>query len=125
MTTSFSIDGLEEGATYYFAVTAYDVFFRASDFSNEVSATVPYRPPSVDFSASATRGIAPLSINCAATVQGTVTSYLWTFGDGGSSGSAGPAHVYATPGTYDVSLVGTGPGGAATMTKPAYVTVLR
>jgi PKD repeat protein len=122
--TSHAIDDLEEGGTYYFAVTAYDVFYRESDYSNEVRATIPYRAPSVDFVASATTGVAPLALNFAATVQGTATSYLWTFGDGASSASAAPAHVYRTPGVYDVGVTVAGPGGTAARTKPGYVTVL-
>jgi hypothetical protein len=37
--TSCTISGLEEGVTYYFAVTAYSSFSE-SDFSNEISTTV-------------------------------------------------------------------------------------
>jgi PKD repeat protein len=121
--TSYAIDDLEDGGTYFFAVTAYDVFYRESDYSNEVRATIPYRAPSVDFVASATSGIAPLALNFAATVQGTATSYLWTFGDGASSVSAAPAHVYRMPGVYDVGVTVAGPGGTAARTKPGYVTV--
>jgi hypothetical protein len=36
--TTFTLSGLEEGHTYYFAVTAYDTEDFESDFSNEVSA---------------------------------------------------------------------------------------
>ncbi len=32
------------------------------------------------------------------------TSYIWDFGDGTTSTSANPAHVYTTPGTYTVKL---------------------
>jgi PKD domain/Subtilase family len=34
---------------------------------------------------------------------GSIVSYSWTWGDGGSGSS--PAHTFATPGTYDVTLV--------------------
>jgi hypothetical protein len=37
---SAALDGLEEGKTYYFAVTAYDLEGFESDFSNEVSMTI-------------------------------------------------------------------------------------
>ena len=36
-TTTYLLDGLLEGVTYYIAVTAYDVYGNESDFSNEVS----------------------------------------------------------------------------------------
>lgn len=35
---------------------------------------------------------------------GTVT-FLWNFGDGGSSGETNPSHLYESPGVYKVSLV--------------------
>jgi len=37
------INNLQEGVTYYFAVTAYDVEGEESDFSGEISYTVPLR----------------------------------------------------------------------------------
>ncbi len=35
---------------------------------------------------------------------GTVTGYLWDFGDGGTSTSQNPSHFYAAPGQYSVKL---------------------
>jgi len=40
-TTNATISGLTEGATYFFAATAYDSSDLESDFSNEISYTVP------------------------------------------------------------------------------------
>jgi PKD repeat protein len=115
---------LEEGGRYYFAVTAYDVFFRESDFSNEVGATIPYSAPVADFQASTTSGTAPLALNFTATVQGAATGFLWDFGDGSTSGSPNPTHVYERSGIYTVSLTVVGPGGTATATQAGYVRVL-
>ena len=39
--TNATISGLVEGATYYFAATAYSILGLESDFSNEASYTVP------------------------------------------------------------------------------------
>jgi len=122
--TNWEVAELEEGARYYFAVTAYDAFFRESEFSNEVGATIPYSAPVADFQASTTSGTAPLALNFTATVQGAATGFLWDFGDGSTSGSRNPAHVYETPGTYTVSLTVTGPGGSATATRAGYVRVV-
>src|SRR3972149_389765 len=43
--TSFTVPGLLAGETYYFAVTAYDIFANESGFSSQVSTTIPVVPP--------------------------------------------------------------------------------
>ncbi|HUB61036.1 MAG TPA: PKD domain-containing protein [Puia sp.] len=43
--------------------------------------------------------------------QGTITSYVWNFGDGSSGSGATPDHVYTQPGYYTVSLTVTNSGG--------------
>jgi len=42
---------------------------------------------------------------------GSITSYFWTFGDGGSASGATPTHAYASAGYYTATLTVTGPGG--------------
>jgi len=39
------------------------------------------------------------------TIDGTVYSYQWDFGDGTSSSLSSPSHKYAAPGTYTVELI--------------------
>jgi uncharacterized repeat protein (TIGR01451 family) len=55
---------------------------------------------------------------------GSITSWLWNFGDGNTSSNQSPAHTYTTPGNYSVVLTVTGSGGSDTMTKTNYITVL-
>jgi len=43
--TSFTVPGLLAGETYYFTVTAYDIFANESGFSSQVSTTTPVAPP--------------------------------------------------------------------------------
>ncbi len=50
------------------------------------------------------------------TSTGTVTSYLWTFGDGNVSTEANPVHAYTTPGYYTVTLETTNECGSTTET---------
>jgi len=43
--TTHTLSGLTDGQTYYFAVTAYDTSGNESNFSNEVSITLPGTGP--------------------------------------------------------------------------------
>jgi PKD repeat protein len=121
--TSFTNSDLVEGATYHFAVRADDGVHFPSDISNDVSATVPYRPPVADFSASTTLGTAPLAMNFVSTSTGSIDTYTWSFGDGTTSGSKNPAHVYSVAGDYTVSLTVIGPGGRSSQMRGHYITV--
>lgn len=47
----------------------------------------------------------------ASTDGGTVTLYAWSFGDGGVSSGAQTTHLYASPGTFTVSLTVTDAAG--------------
>jgi PKD repeat protein len=122
-TTSYTESNLAEGATYHFAATAYDATGTQSGFSNDVGVTVPYSAPVAQFSASATSGTAPLALNFLNTSTGTISTYAWVFGDGTTSSSQNPSHVYASAGVYTVSLTVTGPGGSNTKTNSNYITV--
>jgi PKD repeat protein len=44
--------------------------------------------------------------------NGTITSYAWDFGDGGTGTGITPSHTYSTAGTYTVSLTVTDNNGA-------------
>ena len=79
--------------------------------------------PTADFSGSPTSGTAPLTVNFTDQSTGTVTAWFWSFGDGVTSFAQHPAHTYTAPGTYDVSLTASGPGGLDVETKVGYVTV--
>jgi PKD repeat protein len=45
------------------------------------------------------------------------TTYLWDFGDGSYSTAENPTYTYFTPGTFNVQLTVTGPGGISTYAK--------
>ncbi|HEX7815186.1 protease pro-enzyme activation domain-containing protein [Dyella sp.] len=60
--------------------------------------------------------------NTSTDTGGTISSYAWTFGDGGTSTSASPSHTYSAAGTYTVTLKVTDSTGA-TNTKTGSVTV--
>src|SRR5689334_18626256 len=84
-TTAGTLPGLTDGATYHFAVRAYDAARQESAFSNDIAVTVPgtmSSVPSASFNATPVAGIAPLNVNFSSTSTGQITGYVWDFGDG-------------------------------------------
>ena len=79
-------------------------------------------PPVADFSAAPVSGSAPLSVSFTDLSTGA-TGWSWTFGDGGSSTSQNPTHVYTSAGTYSVTLQVTNPVGNSTKTRTDLVSV--
>jgi PKD repeat protein len=79
-------------------------------------------PPTPDFTSN-------YSSTCSNPVQFTdqsqnaPTSWLWSFGDGGSSTQQNPLYTYTTSGVYDVSLTTTNAYGSQTATKRTYIAV--
>ena len=51
------------------------------------------------------------------------TSLSWDFGDGTASGEESPLHVFANPGTYEVSLIVSGTCGSDTLVLPVTVSI--
>ena len=66
--------------------------------------------------ADATSGSAPLDVNFdsdgSKDTDGTVVSYAWDFGDGGTSNEANPTHTYDYAGNYSAKLTVTDDRGA-------------
>jgi len=67
-------------------------------------------------------GLTATFTNSSTDTGGTISTYAWNFGDGGTSTVASPSHTYAASGTYSVSLKVTDNTGA-TNTKTGSVTV--
>jgi PKD repeat protein len=59
------------------------------------------------------------------TIPAAGVTYAWNFGDAGTSTSANPTHLYATGGTYNVSLSIMASGCTSTVTKPVMVHYLK
>ncbi|MBL9078379.1 MAG: PKD domain-containing protein [Planctomycetes bacterium] len=55
------------------------------------------------------------------TSTGGANAWLWDFGDGTTSTLQNPTHVFATPGSYDVVLQVSGPGGTDFEVKPQLI----
>ncbi|TMB58175.1 MAG: PKD domain-containing protein, partial [Deltaproteobacteria bacterium] len=62
-----------------------------------------------------TQTLITLSFNGSGSVDrgGTITSYAWRFGDGGTASGVSPTHAYATPGTYTATLTITDSRGSS------------
>ncbi len=104
--TQYTLTGLQDGVTYYFAVTAYDTEGNESGYSNEVSARNNL-PPQASASSSPGSGHAPLTVSFQGNgtdQDGTIVSYSWDFGDGASSNLQNPSHTFTTAGTFTARL---------------------
>ncbi len=81
-------------------------------------------PPTVDFTSNtpgACKG--PLAVTLQDISPGAV-SWLWNFGDGGTSTQKAPSHTYTQAGEYDVSLtITTSTGCTNTLTKSKFIRI--
>lgn len=81
-------------------------------------------PPVAGFSGAPLVGFAPLQVTFTDASTGTITNWVWNFGDGQSvtnSTSASVNHTFTTAGNYTVSLTANGPGGTDTKVLSAYL----
>lgn len=79
--------------------------------------------PIAQFSGTPLGGQAPLEVSFTDLSTGTVDSWLWSFGDTGTSTIPNPTHTYTAAGSYAVTLTVTGPVGSDSETKTAYISV--
>ena len=80
-------------------------------------------PPVADFGGAPTTGVGPLTVDFTDQSTGAPTSWLWSFGDGGTSSDPNPSHTYSGAGAYDVSLTVANTAGSNTISKTGFVTV--
>lgn len=113
---SNTISTLENPVHEYSAPGSYTVSFTASNPSLGTFTTtktnvivVSYPAPTASFIASPVSGFEPLTVQFTDTSSGPPTSWLWDFGDGGTSSSQNPQHTFATDGNYIVALTASNP----------------
>jgi PKD repeat protein len=83
--------------------------------------------PTADFSCPARSGTAPLTVALvdeSTPGSSPITDWLWSFGDGSTSGDPDPAHTYTTAGRYTVSLTVTTAVGTDTKSEEEYIVAL-
>ena len=78
--------------------------------------------PVANFVANVTSGTIPLSVQFVDSSTNTPTSWVWSFGDGGSSTLQNPSHTYTSAGTYTVTLTATNAAGSNTLSLSGYIT---
>ncbi len=98
--------------------------FGCSEDTDKQTITFSAAPqvPVANFSGTPTSGTAPLEVSFTDLSNGEIDSWLWTFGDGGTSTDQNPTYTYYDHGIYTVSLEVTGPGGSDADTKNNYIT---
>ncbi|MFK7920581.1 MAG: PKD domain-containing protein [Bacteroidia bacterium] len=89
------------------------------------SALVEVLPPVARILGTPRDGCAPLNVNFAYIPNGAnITSWQWSFGDGGTSTLATPSYVYLNPGNYDVQLIVNDASGCTdTLLRTGYIEV--
>ncbi len=130
--TTANVEGLNDGAIYYFSARACDpAGTNCSAPSNEVAVTIPQSvsektSPALQaaFTASAFSGTAPLMVTFSDQSTGSVQSRAWSFGDGGASTSSLAVYTYGSAGTYTVNLTVKDGAGAESAAAPITITVL-
>lgn len=101
-----------------------------TDRTNNVTETVlsiipPLQQPKADFLANYTL----CQVACAvqftdlSSPDADITAWLWDFGDGITSTQQNPQHFYGGPGSYDVTLTVSAPGGRDTHFRQSYIIV--
>ncbi|HWW61198.1 MAG TPA: PKD domain-containing protein, partial [Thermoanaerobaculia bacterium] len=117
-TTSLAIGGKQDGTYAYRVVALFDncamnPFATTPSDIEEVAVQIATHPPMAAFSSSTNPSQTAQSVTFDASasadqdqVGGTpgIASYNWSFGDGATATGSVANHVYASPGTYRVSL---------------------
>ena len=114
----------------YGAGGSYTVTLRVTDnvgatstpTSKTVTVTPPNQPPTANFTFSCS-GLSCNFTSTSSDPDGSIASYSWTFGDGGTATAQNPSHTYGAGGSYTVTLRVTDNQGAISAPTSKTVTV--
>ncbi|KGO33703.1 hypothetical protein JT06_13075 [Desulfobulbus sp. Tol-SR] len=110
--TTFTISGLDENTTYYFALTAVNGT-EESGYSDIVAVNVTSTDTTSPTPVPLTAVISPINQTGVAPIQlvfdgsqstGYISSYEWAFGDGGTATASTVSHTYQAAGSYTAIL---------------------
>ena len=114
----------------YQTAGVYDVSLTITDIGGcintmEQPGLVNYIPyPNPLFSVNDTVGCIGEPFTFTNSSTGNATSYIWNFGDGGTSTVTNPTHVYTASGTYSVTLTAFNPNGCdSSITEIALINI--
>ena len=111
--------------SYTVILTAYGLG-GVSALTNTAYIVVESGAPVAGFSGTPTNLFVTQTVTFTDASTGSITNWVWSFGDGQSvtnSSNASVMHAYAAAGSYTVSLTVTGAGGSNTSTLANYVVV--
>ncbi len=113
---SYSPTGNEPSGLWSLTVTASDSAQPPNSGSSVKAIQIQDKPPVATFTGSATTAFTGVAVSFDATSSsdpdGTITSYLWDFGDGSTGSGVNTSHSYSSPGTYTVKLTVTDNSGS-------------
>jgi len=109
LTVTTTVGSNTEETTNYINVTSNSIGPTAEFFGNPTSGDAPL---TVQFTDLSTAGTSP------------ITDWSWVFGDGNTSTSQNPSHIYTTVGDYSVALIVTTSVSSDEETKIQYINVI-
>lgn len=124
------ISGLQNPVHEYRASEFYSVTLTVSnengaDTENQINLinVLDEGSPVAEFQAEPLVGFSPAKVNFSDLSNGKISSWLWDFGDGGSSSDQNPTHSYKTAGIFSAELTVSGSTGADTEKKTNLINI--
>ncbi len=114
----YTFKGEVDDGVYHWSVQAIDNAFKPGAFSEEKTFTYCYNyaSSSISISTTAQNFVKDVNIPFTSDLPEGTTGVLWDFGDGSTSTSANPVHLFASAGSFTVTLTSTSDLGCANST---------